>query len=140
MVQVVFFRERPAEWDFTFNNPQGMVGTWLYEGALAIVAAARRQVGVRTGNLRQSIHVMKRSRLGNIGHSLEVGSNVKYALMHHEGTPPHKIEAGLNQFLRFSVRGRAVITRTVQHPGTRANRYLKDNLHLIYTAPRARRF
>lgn len=135
MPQVVFFREYPARWDYVFNNPNGMVGRWLAQGANYIVSAARRQVGVRTGNLRQSIHIMKRSRYGNIGHHIEIGSKVEYALLHHEGTPPHKINANFNQFLKFSVKGRRVITRTVNHPGTQANKYLSDNLRLIFTAP-----
>jgi hypothetical protein len=135
---VIVFQEYPARWDYTFNSSDGLVGRWLLAGAFGVISAARRQVGVRTGNLRQSIHIMKRSRYGVSGPGIEIGSKVKYALLHHQGTKPHEIRAELNQFLRFSTKGRSVITRVVQHPGTQANKYLSDNLGVIYFTPPVR--
>jgi len=134
MPQFVIFQEYPARWDYVFNNPNGMVGRWLWALANDVVFESRRRVGVRTGNLRQSIHIMKRSRYGSIGHHVEVGSRESYALVHHEGSRPHTITANFNQFMKFSVKGRTVITRVVRHPGTRANKYLDNSLKLVINA------
>ena len=117
--------------DFYLNDPQGEVGRYLKRRGDLIVSAARRQVGKRTGFLAGSIH-LRQSRIFN-GQKMEIGSNLNYALYHHEGTKPHTIVAKRAKTLRFHSGGRVIYTRAVNHPGTKANRYLKDNLYIILT-------
>lgn len=127
MVNTIIFRK--IELDTMLNEPRGLVGAHLAKRGAMIVAAAKRQVGVRTGALRASIH-MRHSRRG-IGQAIQVGSPLKYALAHHEGTRPHLIVPNRARVLRFSAGGRVVYTHAVRHPGTRPNKYLTDNLYLI---------
>lgn len=127
MANVLVFRK--AELDKLLNEPIGTVGKHLAARGALIVAAAKRQVGVKTGALRASIH-MRHTRRG-LGQAVQIGSSLKYALAHHEGTRPHIIVPNRSRVLRFSAGGRVVYTHAVRHPGTRANRYLTDNLYLI---------
>lgn len=115
--------------DRMLNDPAGEVGRYLYGRGLRILLAARAQVGVETGRLKASLH-MRHSRTGP-GQSIKIGSPLKYALAHHEGTRPHIITPKRAEVLRFSSRGRIVYARSVRHPGTRPNKYLTDNLYLI---------
>ena len=115
--------------DFLINSPRGPVGIYLYRKALQIKTMARGQVGVDTGALKKSIHI-RRGRTG-VGQYVEIGSNLRHAYMHHEGTRPHVILPKTAKMLRFSAGGRMVYTRKVSHPGTRANRYLSDQLRVI---------
>lgn len=125
-VEIVF--RRPVL-DNLLNQPGGAVGRHLASVGRRIVLAAKRQVGVDTGRLKASIH-MRHSRSG-VGQYIEVGSSVKHALVHHEGSRPHLIVPNRAQVLRFTAGTRVVYTHMVRHPGTRPNRYLTDNLYLI---------
>jgi hypothetical protein len=127
MANTIIFRK--VELDVMLNEPRGLVGRHLATRGAMIVAAAKRQVGVKTGALRASIH-MRHTRRG-AGQAIQVGSPLKYALAHHEGTRPHIIVPNRARVLRFSAGGRVVYTHAVRHPGTRANKYLTDNLYLI---------
>ena len=127
MANKIIFR-RP-ELHVMLREPHGLVGRHLAKRGAMIVAAAKRQVGVKTGALRASIH-MRYVRRGP-GQAIQVGSPLKYALAHHEGTRPHLIVPNRARVLRFSAGGRVVYTHAVRHPGTRANKYLTDNLYLI---------
>ena len=118
-----------VQYDFIFNNPRGPVGLYLRRLGSRILAAAKSQVGVRTGALRASLHM--RHFRDPRGQYIRIGSSVKHALMHHEGTRPHLILPKKRQVLRFYSRGQIVITHMVRHPGTRPNRYLTDNLRLV---------
>lgn len=108
------------------QTPAG--GLWKYleaQGAKA-VAAAKRQVGVKTGALKRSIHM---KHLANAtGQYLWIGSNKNYAYIHHEGTRPHIITPVKATALRFTSGRRVIYTRLVKHPGTRPNRFLSDQL------------
>lgn len=115
--------------DFYFNNPAGQVGRWLRIRGSRFLAAAKSQVGVRTGALRSSLHM--RHFRDPRGQYLKIGSSLPYALLHHEGTRPHLILPKKRQVLRFYSKGTIVMTHMVRHPGTRPNRYLTDNLKLI---------
>ena len=126
-VKVVF--NKPAM-DEMLKSPSGMVGRYLAERARRIVIAAKIQAGMKTGRLKNSIH-MRHMRGGPAGQYLMVGSNLHYALLHHEGTKPHLIVPNRSTVLRFSSGGRVIYTHAVRHPGTRPNRYLTDNLYLI---------
>jgi hypothetical protein len=112
--------------DMYLNSTSGEVGKYLKKRGRLIVSMAKRQVGVETGRLKESIN-MVHERVSR-GQQLRIGSSLDYALMHHEGTQPHIItpqEAGI---LRFSSGGRIIYTHKVDHPGTRPNRYLSDQL------------
>ena len=126
-VKVVF--NKPAM-DEMLKSPSGMVGRYIAERARRIVIAAKMQAGVKTGRLKNSIH-MRHMRGGPAGQYVMVGSNLHYALLHHEGTKPHLIVPNRSTVLRFSSGGRVIYTHAVRHPGTRPNRYLTDNLYLI---------
>jgi hypothetical protein len=115
--------------DFTVNSPAGLVGKHLRKKVRAIVNAAQRQVGVDTGALRQSIH--SRYSRDALGQKYWIGSKNSHALLHHEGTKPHLITPDKSPILRFTSGSRVIYTRHVVHPGTRANKYLTDNLYLV---------
>jgi hypothetical protein len=54
------------------------------------------------------------------------------ALIHHEGSKPHIIMPRRATMLRFVGRtGQVVFARRVNHPGTKPNRYLADNLPTV---------
>lgn len=103
---------------------------WRYmetRGQKALLGA-KSKVGVKTGALRDSIHMRHTS--SSRGQQIWIGSDKSYAYLHHEGTRPHmivpKVAGGV---LRFSGRGgRVVVTTSVMHPGTRANPYLSSQL------------
>jgi len=128
MVVKVAFNK--AAMDEMLKSPTGMVGRYIAERARRIVVAAKMQAGVKTGKLKASIH-MRHERGGMGGQYVMVGSNLHYALLHHEGTKPHIIVPNRSTVLRFSSGGRVIYTHAVRHPGTRPNRYLTDNLYLI---------
>lgn len=124
------FIKNRKNWDLFFENPAGRVGRYLDRKGKKITAAARAQVGVRTGNLRSSIHM--RHFRDSRGQYVRIGSPLSYAKMHHEGTPPHLIVPTRGEKLRFVSKGVLVYTHLVRHPGTRPNRFLTDNLKLIH--------
>lgn len=111
------------------KSPDGAVGRYLRRKGKLIQAAAKRQVGVRTGALRSSIH-MRHGRDVR-GQYVMVGSKLPYAKMHHEGTQPHMIFPTRASILKFTKRGQVIYAHAVAHPGTKANKYLTDNLRLI---------
>lgn len=115
--------------DKLLNSPRGDVGRYMAGLGQKIEAAAKSQVGVRTGTLRASIHT-RHSRDGR-GQYLKIGSEVKHALAHHEGTKPHMIYQDPTKMMRFVRKGQIVYAHSVFHPGTKANRYLSDNLKLV---------
>ncbi len=125
-VAVVF---RPKSLDHLLNEPYGPVGRHLNERGRRIVVAAKGQVGVKTGRLKSSIHLRHDRDIR--GQYIKVGSPLRYALAHHEGTRPHMIVPNRSRVLRFSAGARVVYTHMVRHPGTRANKFLTDNLYLI---------
>jgi hypothetical protein len=112
--------------DNFLNNPNGEVGRFLNNKGEEIITAARAMVGVRTGNLRSSIHM--RHMRDPRGQRIWVGSTLDYALAHHEGTAPRLIPSKSGKMLRFVSRGQIVYAHAVLHPGTEANRYLSNAL------------
>jgi len=112
--------------DNFLNNPSGDVGRFLDNKGKEILALAKAKVGVRTGKLRNSLHMrhMRDAR----GQYVWVGSKLDYALAHHEGTKPRTITPKSGKVLRFVSRGQIVYAHSVQHPGTKANRYLSEAL------------
>ena len=126
MAKVIF---RRAELDFLLNSPEGDVGRYLANKGRLITVAAKAQVGVRTGALRSSIHM--RHLRDSRGQYVKIGSNLDYALLHHQGSKPHVIRPDRSKVLRFVRGSRIIYTSSVMHPGTKANRYLSDNLKLV---------
>lgn len=126
MAKVVF---RPGDLDNLLNSPRGDVGKYLKGRGLAIKAAAKGQVGFKTGALRASIHL--RHKRDARGQYVKIGSPLPYAKVHHEGAKPHLIKPKKRKALRFFTDGFMVFAHQVRHPGTRPNRYLTDNLRLI---------
>lgn len=115
--------------DYVTNSPIGDVGKYLKKRGRLMVALAKRQVGKDTGLLRDSIKMLHYRT--TYGQNLKIGSEVSHALMHHNGTRPHIIRPDTAQIMRFSAGGRVIYTREVQHPGTRPNRYLSDQLWVM---------
>lgn len=127
MTEIIF---REPELEYMLKSPVGMVGKHIDMLGKFVMAAAKLQVGVRTGALKMSIH--SRIGMGIRGPEARIGSSLSYALMHHEGTKPHLIlPKHAHGTLRFSGGGRIIYTRKVMHPGTRPNHYLTDSLHVI---------
>ena len=125
MARVILY---PGPMDMMLKSPVGEVGRFLAGRARLIVVGAKSQVGKKTGRLRQSIH-SRQSRTA-YGQMVWIGSEVQYALAHHEGTKPHIIKPNKAKALRFTAGTRVIYSRAVKHPGTRANRYLKDQLYI----------
>lgn len=120
---------RPGELDKLLHSPRGTVGRYLAFKGQVIMAAAKAQVGVKSGKLKASIH-MRHTRTP-YSQMIRIGSPLSYALAHHNGTRPHVITANRGQHLRFASGGRMVYSRQIMHPGTRPNTYLTDNLRLV---------
>jgi hypothetical protein len=128
MAQTYIFWNYPVL-DHMLKSRNGMVGRDLMRRSRRVRAAAKAQVGVKTGLLKMSIEVGSHERTID-GQQFLVGSSVNYALLHHNGTRPHVITAKSGGTLRFARRGAVVYTSRVVHPGTRPNKYLTDNLYL----------
>jgi hypothetical protein len=108
--------------NYELNSPTGMVGRHLRKIGLEILTGARAMVGVRTGNLRRSLH-MRQGLRGRVQY-VAVGSNLSYAEAHHEGTRPHRIAPRDGRIMRFNVGGTVVYARRIDHPGTKPRKYL----------------
>lgn len=132
-----------------FHTKHGYL--WKYldkQGDLATQKAKNRmrklpQKPWRTGRLARSIHKKHLGYTNKTGQYLMVGSwTVPYALMVHRGTRPHIINPkGDNQLVFMASRGkgggmRLVRTKQVNHPGSRRNRYLYDQLKFFKGAGR----
>lgn len=108
------------------NTPAGELWKTLEKRAIVAQAKAKAQVGVRTGALKSSIY---KRHLGNVtGQYIVIGSSKRYALAHHEGTRPHVITASPGGKLKFVKNGKQIFTSQVNHPGTKPNPYLRNQL------------
>ena len=75
-----------------------------------------------TGKLARSIHY---SVTGADNLRVHLFDRVPYGKFVISGTRPHLIEARNAKALRFTVGGRVVFAKSVQHPGTKPNPYPK---------------
>lgn len=120
------FIKDPAGWEQLTRGRDDIIARDLRRRGERLRLMAMRQAGKKTGqlaaNMRSNVSVDFR------GIKVEVGSNVKHALMHHQGTRPHFIRPKRARALRFMQRGRIRYAQKVLHPGTKPNRYLTDNL------------
>lgn len=123
--------------DKLLHSEDGPVGRSLKRRAKGVQRLAKMQVGVDTGALKKSI-VVSIPRRSALGQKISVGSPLKYALLHHDGSRPHTITPkSPRTALRFpdrrsgAKRGAVVYAVRVEHPGTKPNRYLMDNLSIV---------
>lgn len=137
-----YTRIDPAQLAAFMREPSGPVFRRTLEDAEKVKQEAQRIVGVhrprpgerrprRPGTLRDSI--VKRVALEGGMPAVYVGSADRVALLHHEGTPPHPIDAPAGGFLYFwsSVHGHVIRVKHVDHPGTHPNRYLTNALRVL---------
>lgn len=84
-----------------------------------------------THALERSIHAVPPEGTLSAG-TLQGGIDVdaEHALSVHDGSRPHTIEAVRARALRFTVNGRPVFARRVQHPGTRGYPFAELALEL----------
>jgi len=102
-----------------------------------VSAAAKTLVPVRTGALKASIHPDAVRRSGPWSVSTGVSADAPYAAPVHEGAQPHVIRPRNARALRFEVEGgRVVFARRVNHPGQRAQPFLRDAAQrVVSTSP-----
>ena len=147
----ISWQKHSANYYREFHTKDGSL--WKYldkQGALATKAAKNRmrklpQKPWRTGRLAKSIHKRHLGYSNKTGQYVMVGSwTVPYALMVHRGTKPHVINPKGDNQLVFMGRGggrsgggmRLVRTNQVNHPGSKRNRYLYDQLKFFKGAGR----
>jgi hypothetical protein len=112
------------------NDKNGTVGRYLKDQGDEIIRLAQQQVGYRTGRLQRSI-AHKRHLKDPRGQQMWIGSNVRYALVHHEGRGPQVIVPKTAKVLRFISRGQIIFAHKVVNKGTKANRYLSDPMRKV---------
>jgi hypothetical protein len=112
----------PSGMAWLLQSPSGPTGRFLARRGRTIVSLAKAQVGVKTGALRASIHM--RHFRDPRGQYLKIGSNLNYALSHHEGARPHVIVPKSAKVLKFVSRGQVIFAHKVAHPGNKPNKYL----------------
>lgn len=125
---------------YTFNSHEGPVGRDLARRCRKLQTLAITQAGFDTGVLASSIDVVNiRDSDGDIGALVganpAMGSEIGYALWHHEGTQPHHIYPRNAKALRFPDRrrgGTIVYRSSVFHPGTKPNKYLTQFLREVF--------
>jgi len=119
------------------RSPAGPVGRMLIVRSTRVQTAAKAQAPRRTGCLQDSI--VKRAETFNGELAVRIQSDttpcsperISYSLFVHEGTAPHDIyPKSPGGVLAFEVGGVTVFATHVSHPGTKANRFLSDSLHL----------
>jgi hypothetical protein len=115
--------------DKLINDPDGSVGKYLSDKGDQIRFIARSRVGIRTGNLKATIH--KRHLRDPRGQYMLIGNDAPYAYYHHEGTRPRTISPVTGKTLRFVSRGQVVFAHEVMHKGNKANKYLLDALEQV---------
>jgi hypothetical protein len=116
------------------KGPRGEVADYMYRVGVEIQTLAKRQVKIRSGRLRNSIRVTE--IVSRTERAVKVGSTVKYAYMHHEGTRPHLIVPIRRSHLRFRSGARIVFAKSVLHPGTKPNPYLSRPMRLVVASSR----
>lgn len=104
--------------------------TELREASRQVVNRAKVLVAVRTGRLRGSIRA-EPPRFFSLRGSVTVGSDLEYASAVNDGARPHQIRPKNGQVLRFTVGGRVVYARVVNHPGNKGSHFLDRALREV---------
>jgi hypothetical protein len=125
----VYFVRNEAGWRDLTQNPNEIIGRYFRQRAILLEQLAKKQVGKKSRALERSIHYTVVYAGG--GFLATIGSDNKIARLHHDGTKPHKIFPKTAKTLRFHSHGKIVFAKVVNHPGTKANRYLTDNLRKV---------
>jgi len=113
------------------HSPDGIVGRYMIGKSQVVQNAAIVQCPKRTGRLSQSI--VKRFYDSPEGFTVVIAALQPYALYVHEGTKPHTIYPVKAKALSWvAPGGTRVFAKKVNHPGTKANHFLSDQLHLFY--------
>lgn len=121
----------------TFHEWSGLFGRYLAAKSEELAALGRITAGFDTGRLKGSIEVDYgttttggdlQSKVGVLGAAPITG----YAYYHHEGTLPHQIYPNTAKALKFNFGGVTVFAAHVNHPGTRANKYLTSHLRALF--------
>ena len=119
-----------AALDKELRSSSGIVWKYMEKRGKLALEAAKKQVGVKTGALRMSIHM--KHLANSTGQYVWIGSNKNYAYIHHQGSKPHLITPSRATTLRFTSGGRVVYARSVLHPGTKPNRYLSSQMKYFF--------
>lgn len=126
---MAYFVRNEAGWRDLTQNPNEIIGRYFRQKGILLESLAKQQVGKKSRALQRSIHYTLNHQNG--GFLVRVGSDNKIALLHHNGTRAHKIFPKRAKTLRFHSHGKIVFAKVVNHPGTKANRYLTDNLKKV---------
>jgi hypothetical protein len=94
------------------------------QAANDLVQRSAAAAPVKTGTLRASIHTDGAHAAGTeVSAKVSTGGEADaYAVFVHEGTGPHTIEG--HPFLAFN----GIVVRSVQHPGTKATKFMEGPL------------
>lgn len=125
MAEIVFVPDQKGI-AYVTRSPSGPVGQHMVKMGRQLQRFAKRDVGVDTSKLRNSI--TSRVTVETSGLVTTVGSSNRIALMHHNGTRRHIIEPRTRRALKFTRGARIVFAGRVMHPGTKPNPYLTQNL------------
>lgn len=126
---MAYFVRNEAGWNDMTKNPNGLIGRYFKRRGELLEQLAKQQVGKKTRALQRSINNSMRHT--STGFIVKVGSDNPIALLHHNGSKPHVIKPKRAKTLRFYSHGKIVYARVVNHPGTRPNKYLTDNLKKV---------
>ena len=92
-----------------------------------IETSAKHRVPVLTGHLGRSIRQLPQVWAGALHVIGGVTAWAHYAVYVHEGTRPHVIRPrNPGGVLHFTMNGRSVFARSVNHPGTAARPFLRN--------------
>ena len=126
MTTVVFRFDKAALTTMT-KSPDGLLGRWMQTRGRIVQLAAIRDCPKRTGALSESIRMRWAPTL--TGQMVTVSAHKPYAVFVHEGTKAHVITG--NPTLAFMWHGEMAFFASVNHPGTRPNKFLSKQLPLF---------
>ena len=126
-IESISFRPYPRQFKEFRSSKNGPIGRDLMRRGRMLQALAKGSVNKRTGALAASIYLNYHTALNPY---ITVGSRMRYALYVHEGTSPHTIRSR-GRVMRFVVNGRVIYATKVNHPGTRAQKYLSRHLRTV---------
>lgn len=128
-IESIRFQPTQPAWNNFLTARTGVVGKDLYKRGLRLQMLAKQSAPKRSGLLAASIRV--NYKRGAANPSVIVGSSLPYAYWVHEGTRPHLIRVKRNRQMRFVVRGRVIYAEVVNHPGSRADKFLSRHLRTV---------
>lgn len=118
--------------DKLLKSPNGDVMRDMQRRGARVKLKAQELVGKKSHDLERSI-VTRPVMIGTdpaVLVGVFSGRALKYVWIHHNGSKPHKIEAAPGKVLRFEIDGQVVFAKSVNHPGTKPNPFLKDALEV----------